>query len=103
MTPLAPQNLDDKGEIVGTNNSIQRGLVSEEEEQHSSQKMEGHTELDLLQDEVNGAKRSLEEAHLEAQAAQNKAIEAAFRVGQAMEKMSQITKLLEANLEPARQ
>ena len=49
------------------------------------------------------AKRSLEDAHLEVQAAQNKAIEAAFRVGQAMEKMSQITKLLEANLEPAGQ
>ena len=63
--------------------------------------MEGRTELDLVQDEVDGAKKSLEEAHLEAQAAQNKAIEAAFRVGQAMEKMSRITKLLEANVEPA--
>ena len=53
MTPLVPQNLDDKGEITETNKSIQRGLVSEEEERHSSQKMEGHTELDLLQDEVH--------------------------------------------------
>ena len=53
MTLLVPQNLDDKGEITETNKSIQRGLVSEEKERHSSQKMEGHTELDLLQDEVN--------------------------------------------------
>ena len=48
MTPLVPQNLNDKGEITETNKSIQRELVSEEEERHSSQKMEGHTELDLL-------------------------------------------------------
>ena len=53
MTPLVPQNLDDKGEITETNKSIQRELVSEEEERRSSQKMEGHTELDLLQDDVN--------------------------------------------------
>ena len=49
----------------------------------------------------DGAKRSLEEAHVGVQAVQNKEIEAAFRVGQAMEKMFQITKPLEANLEPA--
>ena len=53
MTPLVPQSLDDKGEITEINKSIQRELVSEEEERHSSQKMEGHTELGLLQDEVN--------------------------------------------------
>ena len=79
---------------------MQRKLVSKEEKRHSSQKMEGRTGV---QDEVDGAKRSVGEAQLEAQAAQNKAIEAAFRVGQAMEKMSQITKLLEANLEPVGQ
>ena len=56
-----------------------------------------------MQDEVDGAKRSPEEAHLEVQAVKNKAIEAAFQVGQAMEKVSQITELLEANLEPAGQ
>ena len=83
--------------------SIQRKLVSNEEKRHSSQKVEGSTELVLVQDEVDETKRSLEEAHLEVQAAQNKAIEAAFRVGQAMEEMSQIRKLLEANLEPAGQ
>ena len=53
MTLLVPQSLDDKGETTETIKSIQRGLVSEEEERHSSQKMEGHTELDLLQHEVN--------------------------------------------------
>ena len=42
--------------------------------------MKGRTELDLVQDEVEGAKRSQEEAHFEAQAAQNKGIETAFRV-----------------------
>ena len=60
---------------------------------HPSLKVEGRTELDLVQDEVDGAKRSLEEAHLEVQAVQNKAIE----------RMSQITELLEANLEPGGQ
>ena len=67
---------------------------------HSSQKVEGRTELDLVQDEVDEAKRSLEEAHLDAQAAQNLVIEAAFRVGQAMEEMAQIRKLLGVNPEP---
>ena len=65
--------------------------------------MEGRTELDLVQDEVDEAKRLLEEAHVEVQAAQNKVTEAAFRVGQPMEEMAQIKKLLEANSEPAGQ
>ena len=65
--------------------------------------MEGRTELDLVQDEVDEARRLLEEAHVEVQAAQNKVTEAAFRVGQAMEEMAQIKKLLEANSEPAGQ
>ena len=89
--------------ITETNKSIQWELVSKEEKRHSSQKMEGRTELDLVQDEVDGAKRSLEESHFEAHAAQNKVIETAFRVAQAMEKMSQIMNLLEANLEPGGQ
>ena len=55
MTPLVPQNLDDKGESTETNNSIQRCLVFEEEERHSSRKMEE-------------------------QSAQNKMIETAFRL-----------------------
>ena len=95
--------VNDKGEITETNKSIQRKLVSKEEKRHSSRTVEGRTELDLVQDEVDEAKRSLEEAHLEEQAAQNKAIEATFRVGQATEEMSQITKLLEANVKPAGQ
>ena len=53
MTLVVPQSLFNKGEITETIKSIQRGLVSEEEERHSSQKMEGHTELDLLQHDVN--------------------------------------------------
>ena len=65
--------------------------------------MEGRTELDLVQDEVDEAKRLLEEAHVEVQAAQNKVTEAAFGVGQAMEEIAQIKKLLEANSEPAGQ
>ena len=36
MTLLVPHNLEDKREITETNNSIQRELVSEEEERHSS-------------------------------------------------------------------
>ena len=70
---------------------------------HSSRTVEGRTELDLVQDEVDEAKRLLEEAHVEVQAAHNKVTEAAFRVGQAMKEKSQIRKLLEANSEPAGQ
>ena len=65
--------------------------------------MEGRTDLDLVQDEVEEAKTLLEEAPVEVQAAQNKVTEAAFRVGRAMEEMAQIKKLLEANSEPASQ
>ena len=61
---------------------VQRG------EAPSSQKVEGRTELDLVQDEVDEATRLLEEAQVEVQAAQNKVTEAAFRVGQAMEEMA---------------
>ena len=72
--------ISDNGKITETNKSIQWGLVSKEEKRHSNQKMKGRTELDLVQDEVDGAKRSLEKVHFEAQAAQNKVIETAFRV-----------------------
>ena len=78
-------------------------LVSDEEKRHSSQKVEGRAELDLVQDEVDEAKRLLEEAHVEVQAARNKVTEAAFRVGQAMEEMAQIRKLLAVNPEPTDQ
>ena len=70
---------------------------------HPNRMVEGRAELDLVQDEVEEGKRLLEEAHVEVQAAQNKVTEAAFRVGQAMEEMAQIKKLLEANSEPAGQ
>ena len=91
---------DGGGTLTGTSKSIQRKLVSNEEKRHSSQKVEGRTELDLVQDEVDEAKRLLEEAHVEIQAAQNKETEAAFRVGQAM---AQIRKLLGVNLKPTDQ
>ena len=77
--------------------------MNDEGKQYPNRTMEGRTELDLVQDEVDEAKRLLEEAHVEVQAAKNKVTEAAFRVGQAMEEMAQIKKLLEANSEPAGQ
>ena len=95
--------INDKGEITGTSNSIQRKLVTDEGKRHSSRTVEGRTELDLVQHEVDEAKRLLEEAHAEVQAAQNKVTEASFRVGQAMEEMAQIRKLFEANSETAGQ
>ena len=70
--------------------------MNDEVKQHPNRTVEGRTELDLGQDEVDEAKRLLE-------AAQNKVTEAALRVGQAMEEMAQIEKLLEANSEPAGQ
>ena len=81
---------------------VQRG------EAHPCQKVEGRTELDLVQDEVDEARRLLEEAHVEVQAAQNKVTEAAFRdaafrVRQAMEEMAQIRTLLGVNPEPTDQ
>ena len=60
-----PAIINDKGEITGTSKSTQRKLVSNEEKRHSSQKVEGRTELDLVQDEVDEAKRLLKEAHVE--------------------------------------
>ena len=57
--------INDKGEITGTSKSIQRKLVTDEEKRHSSRTVEGRTELDLVQDEVDEAKRLLEEAHVE--------------------------------------
>ena len=77
--------------------------MTDEGKRHFSGTVEGRTELDLVQDEVDEAKRLLDEARVEVQAAQNKVTEAAFRVGQAMEEMSQSRKLLESNSEPADQ
>ena len=68
---------------------------------HSKRTVEGRTELELVQDEIGEAKRLLEEAHLEAQAAQSKVTEAACRVREAMEEMAKIRSLMEANLESA--
>ena len=77
--------------------------MTDEGKRHSSWTVEGRTELDLVQDVVDEAKRSLEEAHVEVQAAQRKVTEAAFRVGQAMEEMAQVRKLLGVNAEPTDQ
>ena len=77
--------------------------MTDEGKHHPNRTGEGRTELDLVQDEVDEAKRLPEEAHVEVQAAQNKVTEAAFRVGQATEEMPQIKKLLEAKSEPAGQ
>ena len=77
--------------------------MNDEGKQYPNRTVERRTELDLLQDEVDESKRLLEEALVEVQAAQKKVTEAAFRVGQAMEEMAQMKKLLEANSEPAGQ
>ena len=42
-----------RGEITGTSKSIQRKLVTDEEKRHSSRTVEGRTEMDLVQDEVD--------------------------------------------------
>ena len=76
--------INDRGEITRTSKSVQRKLVNDEDKCHSSRTVEGRTELDLVQDEVDEAKRLL-------------------GVGQAIEEMAQIKKLLEANSEPAGQ
>ena len=77
--------------------------MTDEVKRHSSRTVEGRTKLDLVQEEVDEAKRLLEEAHVEVQATQKKVTEAAFRVGQAMEEMAQIKNLVEANSETADQ
>ena len=53
--------------------------------------------LDFLQDEIDEAKRLLEEAHVEVQAAQAKVAEAASRVSTAMEEMAELKSLMETN------
>ena len=91
------QAVNDKGEITGTIKVIPRKLVTAERKSHSSRTAEGRTELDLAQDEIDKARRLPEEANVEVQAAQNKATETVFRVGQVAEETSQIRKLLEVN------
>ena len=61
---------------------IQRRLMTAEITPHSNRTVGG---LDLAQDEIDEAKRLLEEAHLLVQATQNKVTEAACRVVEAME------------------
>ena len=63
--------------------------------------MDGRTELDPLQGEIDEAKRLLEEAHVEVQAAQAKVAEAACRVGGAKNEMAKLNSLMEANLASA--
>ena len=47
--------INDKGEISGTSKSVLRKLVTDERKRHSSRTVEGRTELDLVQDEVDEA------------------------------------------------
>ena len=59
------------------------------------------TGLSAGRDRIEEARRLLEEAHLEVQPAQNKVTEAACRAGEAMEEMTKIKSLMEANMESA--
>ena len=65
----------DKGGIIGTSKAIQRRLVTAESTLLSNWTVDGRTEVDLVQDEIDEAKRLLGEAHLQAQAAQRKVTE----------------------------
>ena len=76
--PLCGAIINDKGEIIGTSKSIQRRLTIAETPFHSIQNVGGRVVLDLLKDEIAEAKRLLQEAHVEFQAAQAKATEAAM-------------------------
>ena len=93
--------ITDKGEITGTSKAIQRRLTTAEMTPHSNPTVEGRTELDPVQDEIDKAKRLLEEHHLEVQAAQSRVTEEACRVEEAMEEMAKIKSLIEAHLESA--
>ena len=77
--------------------------MTDERKPHSNRTVEGRTELDLVQDEIDEAKRLLQEAIGKYKQPKSKVTEAASRVGEAMEELSQIKKLLEAKLEPADQ
>ena len=78
---LCGGSISDKDEITGTSKAIQRRPMTAERTL---------AQLDLVQDEIDEAKRLLEEAHLEVQAAQSKVTEATCRVGEAMEEMAKI-------------
>ena len=51
--------ISDKGEITGTSKTIQRRLMTAEITPHSTRMVDGRTELDLVQDEIDEAKRLL--------------------------------------------
>ena len=58
-------------------------------------------ELDPLQDEIDEAKRLLEEAHVEVQAAQGKVVKSACRLGEPVDEIAKLKSLMEANLASA--
>ena len=93
--------INDKGEITETSKSIQRRLMIAETPFHSNRKVGGRTALDLVQDEIDEAKRLMEEAHVEVQAAQAKVTEAACQVGEAMDGMAKPKSLMETKLDSA--
>ena len=100
MTPLVPQNFEDTGESTETNKSIQwvvgvrRGGATFQPEDGGTHRTGSIARRGQLSLEVA-------ERGTFGESAQNKVIETAFRLEQAMEKMSLITKLLDVNLEPA--
>ena len=49
--------INDEGEITGTSKSIRRKMVTDEGKRHASRTAEGRTGLDLVEDEVDEAKR----------------------------------------------
>ena len=53
LTLLVPQSLDEKGGTKETVSPYSGGWCPKRKERNSSQKMEGHTELNPLQHEVN--------------------------------------------------
>ena len=93
--------INDKGGITGTKKSIQRRLTITETPSHSNKNVGGRTELDPLQDEIDEAKRLLEEAHVEVQAAQAKVAESACQLGEPVEEIAKLKSLMEANLASA--
>ena len=85
--------LHHQGEITESSETIQRRRTIVEKLSTQTRMWE----LDLLQDEIEEAKRLLEEAHVEVQAAQAKVTEAASRAGTAMDDMAELKSLIVTN------
>ena len=90
-----------KGEITGTGKGDPTATDDRRDDATLQPDIGERTALHLVQDQIDEAKRLLEEAHLEVNAAQTKVTEAACRVGEVMEEMAKIESLAKANLESA--